>query len=142
MSRAGVSLSHINWCEKRLTFYIRLYEIIYEHEYRNTPTTPSLDHSPIRQTFKFENNFSTIRKHFLNLVKLCSLVVKYCKMSKKSNVKFSNFVYFCILLRGKSVTTFPHSGNAFPQVIQKYIKVANFTGWYFPHFTIFCNQTW
>ena len=41
-----------------------------------------MDHSPIRQTFKFENNFSTVRKSFLNLVKLRSLVVKYCKMSK------------------------------------------------------------
>ena len=30
----------------------------------------SMDHSPIRQTFKFENNFSTVGKSFLNLVKL------------------------------------------------------------------------
>ena len=30
----------------------------------------SMDHSPIRQTFKFENNFSTVAKSFLNLVKL------------------------------------------------------------------------
>ena len=29
-----------------------------------------VDHSPIRQTFKFENNFSTVGKSFLNLVKL------------------------------------------------------------------------
>ena len=55
-----------------------------------------MDHSPIRQAFKFENNFSTVRKSFLNLVKLWSLVVKYCKMSKYSNLKFANFVYFCI----------------------------------------------
>ena len=43
-----------------------------------------MDHSPIRQTFKFVNNFSTVGKSFLNLVKLLS------------NVKFANFVYFCI----------------------------------------------
>ena len=30
----------------------------------------SVDHSPIRQTFIFENNFSTVGKSFLNLVKL------------------------------------------------------------------------
>ena len=42
----------------------------------------AMDRSPLRQTFKFENNFSTIGKSFLNLVKLWSLVVKYCKMSK------------------------------------------------------------
>ena len=42
----------------------------------------TMDHSPIRQTFKFENNFSTVGKSFLNLVKLRSLVVKYCKMWK------------------------------------------------------------
>ena len=29
-----------------------------------------MDHSPIRQTFKFENNFSTVGKSFLNLGKL------------------------------------------------------------------------
>ena len=29
-----------------------------------------MDHSPIRQTFKLENNFSTVGKSFLNLVKL------------------------------------------------------------------------
>ena len=43
---------------------------------------PLMDHSPIRQTFKLENNFSTVGKSFLNLVKLGSLVAKYCKMSK------------------------------------------------------------
>ena len=30
---------------------------------------------------------------------------------------------------------------AFPRVIEKYTKFANFTRLYFPHFTIFCNQT-
>ena len=40
----------------------------------------SMDHSPIRQTFKFENNFSATGKSFLTLVK--RLVVKYCKMSR------------------------------------------------------------
>ena len=62
----------------------------------------TMDHSPIRQTFKFENNFSTIGKSFLNLVKLLSLVAK-CR--KYSNVKFANFVYFCIA-REKAL---PHS---------------------------------
>ena len=32
---------------------------------------------------------------------------------------------------GKSVTTFPHNGNAFPCVIQKYTKFVNFAGLYF-----------
>ena len=41
---------------------------------------PVMDHSPIRQTFKFENNFSTAGKSVLNLAK--RLVVKYCEMSK------------------------------------------------------------
>ena len=52
-------------------------------------------------------------------------------------------VEFCILLyyAGESVTTFPHSGNAFPFIIQKYSKLANFTGLCFPHFRVFCNQT-
>ena len=31
---------------------------------------PEMDHSPIRLTFKLENNFSTVGKSFLNLVKL------------------------------------------------------------------------
>ena len=30
----------------------------------------TMDHSPIIQTFKFENNFSTVGKSFLNLAKL------------------------------------------------------------------------
>ena len=30
----------------------------------------SMDHSPVRQSFKFENNFSTVGKDFLNLEKL------------------------------------------------------------------------
>ena len=73
-----------------------------------------MDHFPIRQTFKFEKNFSTVGKSLLNLVKLSSLVVK-CR--KYSNVKFVNFVYFCIT-QGKCVTTFPHSGNTLPGVVQ------------------------
>ena len=49
----------------------------------------------------------------------------------------------CILLyyAGKSVATLPHSGKAFPYVIQKYTKFEKFTGLYFPYFTIFRNQT-
>ena len=35
----------------------------------NKPFPPEvMDHSPIRQTFKFENNFSTVGKSVLNLV--------------------------------------------------------------------------
>ena len=30
----------------------------------------TVDHSPIMQTFKFENNFSTVGKSLLNLLKL------------------------------------------------------------------------
>ena len=80
-----------------------------------------MDHSLIRQTFKFENNFSTVGKSFPNLVKLWSLVLKYCKMSKYSDVKFANCVHFCIM-REKALPpcTFPHSCNAFPCVIQRY----------------------
>ena len=33
-------------------------------------TLNAMDHSPIRQTFKLENDFSTVRKSFLNLVKM------------------------------------------------------------------------
>ena len=56
-----------------------------------------MDYSPIRQTFKFENNFSTVGKSFLNLVKLSSLVVNYIEKCRKySNVNFANFLYFCI----------------------------------------------
>ena len=38
-------------------------------------------HTPIRQSFKLENNFSTVGKSFLNLMKLwfVCLVAKYCK---------------------------------------------------------------
>ena len=74
-----------------------------------------------RQTFKFENNFSTVEKSFLNLVKLWSLVAEYWKMSK---ILWCKVCEFCILLyyAGKTVTTFPHSGNAFPCVIQKYTR--------------------
>ena len=51
-----------------------------------------MDHFPIGQTFKFENNFSTVGK---------SEIVKFgCKILKNVenivNVKFANFVYFCI----------------------------------------------
>ena len=35
----------------------------------NRTNRSAMDHSPIRQTFKFENNFSTVGKSFLNLVK-------------------------------------------------------------------------
>ena len=41
-----------------------------------------MDYSPIRQTFRSENNFSAVGKSFLNLAKLGNLVVKYQKMSK------------------------------------------------------------
>ena len=41
-----------------------------------------MDHSSIRQTFKFVNNFSTVGKSFLNLVKWLSSVAKYCKLLK------------------------------------------------------------
>ena len=33
-------------------------------------TCNAMDHSPIIQSFKLENNFSTVGKSFLNLVKL------------------------------------------------------------------------
>ena len=49
---------------------------------RANKTRTQMDHSPIRQTFIFENNFSTVGKSVLNLVKLSSLVAKYCKLSK------------------------------------------------------------
>ena len=32
-------------------------------------------------------------------------------------------------------------GKPFPRVVQRYTKFINFTGLYFPHFTIFSNQT-
>ena len=82
----------------------------------------SMEHSPIRQTFKFENNFSTVGKSFLNLVKLRSLVAKYCTMLKIWSCKaceFSILLYYA----GKSVTTFPHRGNAFPFLNTKVYKI-------------------
>ena len=38
-------------------------------------------------------------KSILKLVKLQSLVAKYCKSEKYNPVKFANFVYFCITHR-------------------------------------------
>ena len=58
----------------------RVYEII--SQLFIVESEPLMDHSPITQTLNFENNFSIVRKSFLNLVKLGSLVVEYCKMSK------------------------------------------------------------
>ena len=72
-----------------------------------------MDHSPIRQSFKLDNNFSTVGKNLLNLVKLGNLVAKYCKMSKYSPVKFANFVYFCIT-HGKALPLCENEVTLFP----------------------------
>ena len=102
---------------------------------------PVMDHTPIRQTLKFENNFSTFGKSFPNLVNCEIWLYNIVKYRKYSNVKFANFVYFCIT-REKALPHFPIvHGSAFLFVIQKYTKFANFIGLYFPHFTIFWNQT-
>ena len=63
--------------------FARLYFPYFPTTFRNRPLQPLIDfaladikiwsvmdHFPIRQTFKFENNFSTVGKSFLNLVKL------------------------------------------------------------------------
>ncbi len=85
-----------------------------------------MDHSPIRQTFELGKFISTAGKSIINLVKLCSLVEKYRKMWK---IQSCEVCEFCMLLyyARKSVTTFRKCGNAFPRVIQKYTKIANFT---------------
>ena len=105
-----------------------------------------MDNSPIRQTFIFENNFSKVEKSVVNLVKLSSLVAKYCKMSKKySPVKFANFVYFCITngkalsLCGNLVTLFPAYAKVY-KILKLYITIF----WTFynilqPNFTISLN---
>ena len=72
----------------------------------------SRDHSPIRQSFKLENNFSTVGKSFLSLVKEVWLQ-NIVKCGKYSPVKFANFVYISIThgkalpLCGNVVTLFP-----------------------------------
>ena len=100
----------------------------------------SMDHSPIRQIFELGKFISTAGKSIINLVRLWSLVPKYRKMWK---IQWCEVCEFCMLLyyARKSVTTFRKCGNAFPRVIQKYTKIANFTRLHFPHFTIFFNQT-
>ena len=64
-----------------------------------------MDHSPIRQTFELGKFISTAGKSIINLVKLCSLVVKCCKMRK---IQSCEVCEFCILLyyARKSVTAF------------------------------------
>ena len=47
---------------------IKIYILNQEADIHNQ--SYAMDHSPNRQTYKFENNFSTVRKSFLNLVKL------------------------------------------------------------------------
>ena len=60
-----------------------------------------MDHSPIRQTFKFENNFSTIGKSFLN--KLSEIVKFGCKILKKvKNIVMQSLrILYTFVLRGK-----------------------------------------
>ena len=70
-------------------------------------------------------------RNLFNNINVCTTTLGLIKIEiNENNVKFANFVYFYIT-REKvlpNVTTFPHSGNAFPCVIQKYTKFANFTG--------------
>ena len=89
-----------------------------------------MDHSPIQQTFIFENNFSTVGKSFLILVKLLSLVEKYSKISKiYSPVKFANFVYYYITngkalpLCGNVLRLFPRNAKVYKnsQTLHYYI---------------------
>ena len=55
-------------------------------------------------------------------------------------MKFANFVAF--VLRTKKAYHFATcSGRSFSRAIQKYKKIAKFTGLYFPHFMLFRNQT-
>ena len=85
-----------------------------------------MDHSPIRQTFELGKFIITAGNGITNLVKMLSLVTKYRKLC---NIQSCEVRQCCILLyyARESVTTFPKCGNAFPPVIQKYTKFANFT---------------
>ena len=72
-----------------------------------------LDHSPIRQTFIFENNFSTVGKSFLHLVKCEVWLQNIAKCGKYSPAKFANFVYFCIT-NGKALPLYGNVVMLFP----------------------------
>ena len=50
-----------------------------------------MDHSPIRQTFKFGKSISTAAKSSLNFIQLSSLVAKYCKMWNIYSCKVCKF---------------------------------------------------
>ena len=63
-----------------------------------------IDHSPIRQTFELGKFISTADKSILNLVRLRSLVTKYCKMWKIQSCEVCKFRI--LLYAQKSVTTF------------------------------------
>ena len=85
-----------------------------------------MDHFPIKQTSELGKFISTAGKSIINLVKLLGLVEKYRKMWKIQSCEVREF---CIILyyTRKSVTTFSKGVNAFPRVIQKHTKFANFT---------------
>ena len=89
--------------------------------------------------------FTTARKSMLKLVKLPSLGAKCCKIRKIYACEVCKFRIFLYYAR-KSLTTSgefrPFCGEAFPCVIQKYTKFANFASVFFPYFTIFRQQTW
>ena len=66
------------------------------------------------------------------------------KHGKYTLVKFANFVYFCTT-RGKALPHLPKftfNGKAFPCVIQKFKKFANFASLHFLYLSIFRHQIW
>ena len=67
----------------------------------------------------------------ISYVHLCKNTNVKCR--KCSNVKFANFLYFCIMPR----KVLPLCGNAFSCITQKYTKFASFTLLYFRRFIIF-----
>ena len=58
--------------------------------------------------------FLAARKSVLKLVKLPSMVAKYCKYGKYTLARFANFVYICIT-HGKAL---PKNGRNSPEVVR------------------------
>ncbi len=70
-----------------------------------------------------------------------SLVTKCCKSEDNIAVRSLQILY-TFVLRAEVLTTFGSKVVIFSgRVIQKHTKLANFALLYFPHFTIFRDQT-
>ena len=75
----------------------------------------------------------------LKLVKLPSLVAKYCKTWKIYACKVCILLYYAYHKMAELPVNFRHFVVS---VIQKCTKFANFASVYFPYFTTFRHQTW